>query len=111
MTRCEYDGLTDGIASLLAQAQAYADLHHGGHLTIFKFTSGWKVAYDTPEMTGSGEAAWDGYLQVESLTNYGRLDDALAALLAERVAFRDMDVDALRARFKAEQMEIHRGGE
>ena len=36
---------------LIRLIEAEADEHSDGHLTIMKFTTGWKVVFDTPDVT------------------------------------------------------------
>ena len=81
--------------SLLDIAQRVARRHYDGHITMLRFTSGWKVAFGT--VTERDEIA--------SLEAFASLDDALADLIANecdprthamRGSGMDMFRDALR---------------
>ena len=72
------------IAILLAQAEAIANQEHDGHLTIAKFTNGWKVAFDTPDLRGG--TASDQFWKLKSSRS---LKKALKNLLAQRPGFFD----------------------
>ncbi len=62
------------IASLLAQATLLAKAKTGGHLTIMRFTTGWKVMLGTPNLdTGKDEMG--------QLICYSSMESALQALL------------------------------
>lgn len=64
------------VASLLAQATLLAKAKTGGHLTILRFTNGWKVTLGTPN-----QDAGDGRVEMDQLTTYTSLESALQALL------------------------------
>ena len=62
---------TDDIVALATiTAKCYAD----GHLTILKFTTGWKCMVGTPDLD-SGE----GRKQIAALPDYESLNDAVVA--------------------------------
>jgi hypothetical protein len=46
MTKSAHIGLED--FDLLKRLQEQADKHHDGHLTIYKFTTNWRVGFETP---------------------------------------------------------------
>jgi hypothetical protein len=63
--------------ALLAQAELLARRDNDGHLTIFRFTTEWKVMFGTPELdTGEGRD------QVINLEGYPSLREALIALVS-----------------------------
>lgn len=66
------------LETLIGLAEALASKHADGHLTMLRFTSGWKVAIGTPDLdSGIGRD------QVLRLTAYPTLRVALVALLIE----------------------------
>lgn len=54
---------------------------HGGHFTVFRFSSHWKCAFGTPDLHGFDDA---GYEQVLQLPHYSTLKEALASMLVAR---------------------------
>lgn len=62
-----------GLAEMLAAEEA------DGHLTLMRFTTGWKVFLETPNLdTGSGRE------EVANVQMHGTLKEALIALLLHR---------------------------
>jgi hypothetical protein len=57
--------------TLLERVIRNADVLYDGHLTIFKFTTGWKVVYGTPEISA------DCRDFLRQLPGHDTLDDAL----------------------------------
>lgn len=51
-----------------------------GHITIMKFTTGWKVAFSTPDLISG-----NGYEQIHKLKQYDTLEEAIKDLLIERI--------------------------
>ena len=74
LTPTRNDHTEADIASLLAQATLLAKAKTGGHLTIMRFTTGWKVMLGTPNLdTGKDEMG--------QLICYSSMESALQALL------------------------------
>jgi hypothetical protein len=48
-----------------------ADKSFDGHLSIMKFTTGWKVLFDTPELSRYS------YENIKKMTNYDSLESAV----------------------------------
>ena len=73
MERLELNTLFDILEEM---AKKEAD----GHITIMKFTTGWKVAFSTPDLfSGNGNE------QISKLKNYDTLKEAIKDLLIERI--------------------------
>lgn len=64
------------LATLLALIESRAVAHRDGHLTILRFTTGWKILLGTPDLdSGAGrEEVWQ-------LPTYPTLREALVATL------------------------------
>lgn len=60
---------------LLREAERLAEQHQDGHLTIMRFTGGWKVMFSTPVLD-----LYRGRPEVERLVQHETLEDALAEL-------------------------------
>jgi hypothetical protein len=60
---------------LLAQADLIARLRYDGHLSMLRFTMGWKVMFGTPDLDGEGRD------EVDELPSYASLHEALVAVL------------------------------
>jgi hypothetical protein len=56
-----------------------------GHITVMRFTTGWKVAFSTPDLH-SGH----GYEQMSKLKQYDTLEEAIKDLLIERIKLDDI---------------------
>lgn len=68
---------------LLNQVITYAQIKHDGHLTIMRFTTGWKAAYGTPNLdTG------DGREQVNQLPMFKSLEEVLEHLIETKTSFK-----------------------
>ena len=76
----------DKLAELMAAATTLAKTKADGHLTILKFTSGWKVALSTPDLDSRGA----GREQVAMLPTFKTLEEALQHLLEEQMSFLDI---------------------
>lgn len=63
--------MTYDIESLIKLASTIAAINDDGHLTIMRFTTGWKVIKDTPELTTKG---WQ---TIHDVQIYPELEDAL----------------------------------
>jgi hypothetical protein len=69
---------------LLEQLVDHANRHHDGHITIFKFSTNWRVGFETPE----GDMRQDNDL---SLLPVGKtFAEAARAALLQPVAFYDI---------------------
>jgi succinyl-CoA synthetase alpha subunit len=64
------------IGELLRQAEELAIQQEGGHLTVFRFTTGWKAMLGTPDLRGG-----DGSTEVNRLPVFNSLEEALSDLL------------------------------
>jgi len=51
-----------------------------GHITIMKFTTGWKVAFSTPDFDSG-----DGREQISKLKNYDSIKEVIKDLLIQRI--------------------------
>jgi len=60
---------------LLQEAERLAQQHQDGHLTIMRFTTGWKVMLGTPVLD-----LYHGRPEVDRLEQYETLEEALAEL-------------------------------
>jgi len=56
-----------------------------GHITIMKFTSGWKAAFATPDLD-----AGRGREQINKLKNHDTLEEAIKDLLIEKINLYDI---------------------
>jgi len=56
-----------------------------GHITILRFTTGWKVAFSTPDFNSS-----NGMEQISKLKNYETIREAIKDLLIERIKLDDI---------------------
>ena len=75
----------DKLAELMTAATTLAKTKADGHLTILKFTGGWKVAFGTPELdVGAGRE------EVAMLPAFKTLEEALQHLLEEQISFLDI---------------------
>lgn len=86
------DGYDD--ATLLALLTVWARQHHGGHYTIFAFTTGYKVALGTPNLYPGGTA----YAQVSAMPPFPTLKRALVHALLSDTTFYDDCTGAVLAR-------------
>ncbi len=75
------------LAELMAAATTLAEQKADGHLTILKFTTGWKVALSTPNLDTGGT----GREEVAMLPAFKTLEEALEYLLQEQISFYDFD--------------------
>lgn len=71
-----------GTDKLLESMSLYARRKYDGHFTLFSFTTGYKAAFNTPDMD-SGE----GRQQVERLPSFPNLHDALVHALLSKEDF------------------------
>jgi hypothetical protein len=70
------------LEDLFAKAESIANKKFDGHLTLLKFTTGWKAAFYTPNLdTGEGRE------QVQNLPSFSTKEEALMWLIAEEVSF------------------------
>jgi hypothetical protein len=56
-----------------------AEKEADGHITIMKFTTGWKAAFATPDLD-----AGEGRKQIEKLKKYETLEKAIKDLIIEK---------------------------
>ncbi len=77
----------DKLAELMTAATMLAEQKADGHLTILKFTTGWKVALNTPNLDTRGA----GREEVAMLPAFETLEEALEYLLHEQINFQDFD--------------------
>lgn len=57
-------------------------MDYGGHLTILKFTTGWKAMFGTPDLdTGSVEVGRGAREHINDLPNCATIEEALESLL------------------------------
>jgi len=73
---------------------------HGGHLTIFAFTTEWKVAFGTPQVYPLHEGT--AYYQLRAMPGWPTLKEALIAALVAGKDFADYFAGDGAARFAAE---------
>jgi hypothetical protein len=66
--------VAERLCLLLADAEDLARDERDGHLTIMRFTTGWKVMLDTPDLNGNGRA------EVSALPSFESLEEALQSL-------------------------------
>jgi hypothetical protein len=66
------------LEELLTRAETRAVAEVDGHLSIFRFTNGWKVMFGTPNLRDGDEAS----AEVSRLPSFPTLEEALQALLA-----------------------------
>lgn len=74
--------MDNSLSSLFAKAEKLASKKSDGHLTLLKFSSGWKAALYTPDFD-SGE----GREQIQMLPSFSTKEEALKWLIAEEVSF------------------------
>lgn len=75
----------DKLAELMTAVTTLVKKKADGHLTILKFTSGWKVAFSTPDLdVGAGRE------EVAMLPAFKTLEEALQHLLEEQISFLDL---------------------
>ena len=75
------------LESLLKLLTIEAKKSHDGHYTIFAFTTGYKVALGTPDMTPWG--ASKVYAQLAEMPAFPTLKDAVIAALVSEKTFAD----------------------
>lgn len=74
---------------VMAAVEGASKVMSDGHLTLMRFTTGWKVMFGTPELSLDAGHLEDptegggGYGKVSRLTSHRTLREALAALLDE----------------------------
>lgn len=81
----EVQGMSRGkIESLF---EFFADKNYDGHYSLFRFTTGYKASFGTPDLdSGAGRAA------IKSLPNFPTANDAMAWALTENVNFYNEEV-------------------
>ena len=72
------------VEALVSLVETLAGLKTDGHLTLLRFTQGWKVGLGTPDL-----ADGQGFNQVLQLPVYPTLHEALRALVIEQPNFPD----------------------
>jgi hypothetical protein len=63
---------------LLTIAEKMAKRDHDGHLTIMRFTTGWKAMFGTPDLTGG-----EGRQEIQDLFQHETLEEALYRLILD----------------------------
>ena len=79
------------LEKLIAEAETLAKKETGGHLTILRFTTGWKVFLGTPDLYGSStdeNGQTEGYRQIWNKPTFKTLELALQALLEPEAVFK-----------------------
>jgi hypothetical protein len=71
------DSQRNDLRHLLEFAETLADDQTDGHLTLMRFTTGWKVVVGTPSLGAEGRD------EVSNLKQYPSLGEALASLAKE----------------------------
>jgi hypothetical protein len=71
---------------LLKLVDLEARKHHDGHWTLLSFTTGYKVAFGTPDMQSYGQPS-DGYHELQSMPAATTVKDALIVALVEHKTF------------------------
>jgi hypothetical protein len=85
---------TFDVDHLLTLLTIEAKRSHEGHFTIFAFTTGYKVAFDTPDINPPG-CRQQGYAQLAEMSHAPTLKEALIAALVCGKTFADyFDGDA-----------------
>jgi len=72
------------LKDLMDEVEAIAKRDFGGHFAIFRFTTGWKAGFGTPQLHGGDE---EGYQEVWKLRTYPTLEECLRMLIAGRFEF------------------------
>lgn len=78
------------LAALLKKAERLATERADGHLTIMRFTTGWKIMLGTPETTieftscPCCEITGGGYAEIKKLQSFQSLEAALEGLFREK---------------------------
>ena len=70
----------------------------GGHLTLLRFSSGWKVAVGTPDLDSGA-----GRHEMAALPTYPTLEAALEALVIGVPEIPEVDIAAIHARWEADK--------
>jgi hypothetical protein len=66
--------------ALLKRVEAIARSHHQGHLSLFRFTAGWKAVFGTPQLEWSRDEESD-YQRLFREPAFETLNEALEHLL------------------------------
>lgn len=77
------------LENLMQELQEMSNKLHDGHYSIFKFTTGYKVAFGTPELFG-----YTGRFQVQLLPNFKTLNQAIEFAVMWNVNFESIYADA-----------------
>lgn len=75
----EADRNTPKLPRLLRQAEQIAEEEYGGHLTLLRLGTGWKVKFGSLDLDSE-----DGQKEVQTLRTYKSLYEAIQALLDNR---------------------------
>lgn len=73
------------LVKLLQWAETIAEDDYDGHLTIMRFTTGWKSAFGTPNLDGAG-----GRESVEQVPGFKTLDESLQHLVEHKTSLYDL---------------------
>lgn len=68
------------VEELLLRIEEYAKLNYQGHLTIFRFTNGWKISYGTPNLDRNND-------KVGNLQEFCDLKEGFLSLIENPVSF------------------------
>lgn len=91
------------IEQLLAACEEIAKLHDDGHMTIYRFTTGWKVTLGTPRMELEEQVVLS-----KDIEGGMTLREALKAFLREPVDLDDKDrQERAMVKFDAERNETY----
>ena len=84
-----YDNFPQNPDELFSEFQEMAEERYDGHYTILKFTTGFKVAFGTPELYGPF-----GRFQVQLLPNFLTLIQAIEFAVMWNVSFENIFKEA-----------------
>lgn len=62
---------------LFGKLAEIANLYHDGHMTIFKFTTNWRIMFGTPHSRSSVNLAHDGKTFAEAAEHAIRVEEDL----------------------------------
>lgn len=79
----------DELTQLFERVEQIAAREHDGHYTLFRFTTGYKGAFGTPNLDNAGA----GRRQVRMLPSFKTLPELLRWMLDERLDYRAGGID------------------
>ena len=89
------------IGLLVHLAEEIARKRADGHLTLLRFTTGWKVALRTPDLDSRA-----GRHEIAALSAYPTLEAALEAFVIDVPELPEVDVAAIHARWRAAERAV-----